>query len=463
MIINIIIFSLMAGWGIWSALLIQKLHQSNDVASVNGYLYDSIPAIFTTLGILGTFAGIYQGLYEFDVENITESIPTLLEGLKTAFITSIVGIVLSIIFSKWSKAVLHQVEKNGPPKATSELNALSQIAQLLTDLHGAVSTSSDRLEENLVGTGSDSLSIQLRQELVAQKGLLLQVQQVLAKPDAEGVIGQLALLRSEQEMQAEVNEENVRLIVSSMAQNNELLSKKFDEFSKLLAKNNTEALVQVMKQATEDFNAQMKSMLDRLIQENFQELNASVNRMNTWQMENKEMVATLTTQYVQVSQEFAVTSATLATVAANTKQLTDENSHLTKLIAELQEVIIKDEKFKAITTQLESTINTLQKNTAAFDETSNKLNVWVRNQRDFGDSVAALLIRLKEIEDIKDINKIFWTNTKAQLNEAVSILANASSELSSDLESINEMFYAQLNDTLKGLDAVVQRALRGNR
>lgn len=453
----------MAGWGIWSAFYINRLLKTNDLAFVNGYLYDSIPTVFTTLGILGTFLGIYVGLLEFDVNKITESIPTLLEGLKTAFLTSIVGIVFQIIFSKWSKAVLHQVEASGPPKATSELKALDQIGQLLTDLKGAVKTSSDRLEENLVGKNGNSLSTELRKELAGQKELLQHIQEVLSRPDHQGVVGQLTLLRSEHEMQAERNSENINLIVSSMAQNNELLSKKFDEFSKLLAKNNTEALVQVMRQATEDFNAQMKSMLDRLIQENFQELNASVNRMNTWQMENKEIVATLTTQFVKVSQEFTVTSDTLATVASNTKQLTDANSHLTKLIAELQEVMIKDEKFKAITTQLESTINTLQKNTAAFDETTNKLNVWVRNQRDFGDSVAALLIRLKEIEDIKDINKIFWANTKAQLNEAVSILANASSELSSDLEQINEMFYAQLNDTLKGLDGVIQRALRGNK
>lgn len=52
-----------------------------------------------SLGILGTFIGIAIGLYHFDVTTIKESMPLLLEGLKTAFITSGVGISFSILLS----------------------------------------------------------------------------------------------------------------------------------------------------------------------------------------------------------------------------------------------------------------------------------------------------------------------------------------------------------------------------
>ena len=75
----------------------------------------------------------------------------------------------------------------------------------------------------------------------------------------------------------------------------------------------------------------------------------------------------------------------------------------------------------------------------------------------FSDSVAKLLTRLEEIEDIKDINEIFWNNTKKQLNEGVSLIANASQTLSDDLENINAEFYARLNDTLQNLDTLIQR------
>ena len=47
----------------------------------------------TVLGILGTFVGIYLGLKDFDTNNIEQSVPPLLAGLKTAFLTSIFGIL----------------------------------------------------------------------------------------------------------------------------------------------------------------------------------------------------------------------------------------------------------------------------------------------------------------------------------------------------------------------------------
>ncbi|EJF06839.1 hypothetical protein ThvES_00010870 [Thiovulum sp. ES] len=43
------------------------------------------------LGILGTFFGIIAGLWEFDSTNIEASVPPLLDGLKTAFLTSFFG------------------------------------------------------------------------------------------------------------------------------------------------------------------------------------------------------------------------------------------------------------------------------------------------------------------------------------------------------------------------------------
>lgn len=52
-----------------------------------------------SLGVLGTFVGIAIGLFTFDTLNVKDSMPQLLEGLKTAFITSGVGIFFSIIIS----------------------------------------------------------------------------------------------------------------------------------------------------------------------------------------------------------------------------------------------------------------------------------------------------------------------------------------------------------------------------
>jgi uncharacterized phage infection (PIP) family protein YhgE len=150
-------------------------------------------------------------------------------------------------------------------------------------------------------------------------------------------------------------------------------------------------------------------------------------------------------------------------IAHNTSRLTDDNSHLSNLIKELQRVMIDDTRYSEIVGKLTSAIETLKGNTEAFDETTNKLNDWVKNQMNFSDSVAKLLIRLEDVEKIKDINDVFWNNTKKQLNEGVSVIAGASKMLSNDLESINTEFYTRLNDTLQNLDTLIQRIIANYR
>jgi len=58
------------------------------------------PSILTSIGIFGTFLGVALGLNDFDTASVENSVPQLLEGLKTAFWTSIAGLIgaLSIKF-----------------------------------------------------------------------------------------------------------------------------------------------------------------------------------------------------------------------------------------------------------------------------------------------------------------------------------------------------------------------------
>lgn len=57
----------------------------------------SIPGHLTALGILGTFVGIFFGLYRFEVGDLYGSIPRLLEGMKLAFTTSVAGLATSTV------------------------------------------------------------------------------------------------------------------------------------------------------------------------------------------------------------------------------------------------------------------------------------------------------------------------------------------------------------------------------
>ncbi len=371
----------------------------------NMYWYENFPSSFTTLGVLGTFVGIYFGLQDFDTSNIEDSIPSLLEGLKTAFLTSIIGIFLSVLSKKISLLVLDGVEKRDNKNSTGSLNELELLYENTETLK--------EIKKALGGDGDSSLLTQIQK------------------------------LRNEQRD----NASDIK----------ELLAKKFDEFSKLLQESNTEALVEAMKESTKQFNEQMKEIVDKLVKENFEALNQSVQNMITWQTENKEGIETLIDQFKAVVNDFETSSTSIKEIAENTEKLTNDNSHLKKLIEQLQAVMVDDTKYQDIVHKLTSSIETLKNNTEAFDNTTNKLNNWVKEQMNFSDSVAVLLNKLKEVKNIKDINEVFWKNTEKQLNEGVGLIKQSSKSLSNDLENINEKFYERLDNTFQNFDNALQR------
>ncbi len=74
--------------------------------SVDGAIHrqvlEMVPDILTSLGILGTFVGLVWGLKNFDPANyeaMTSSVTSLVDGIKVAFLTSIYGLALALVYS----------------------------------------------------------------------------------------------------------------------------------------------------------------------------------------------------------------------------------------------------------------------------------------------------------------------------------------------------------------------------
>ncbi len=101
-------------------------------------------SLIVSLGLLGTFTGILIGLWDFDPRAIRESVPLLLEGLKTAFITSVEGMALSIGLGVYERLALPEnrtgiAEESEPERREDDISALLQVliretAQLRTEL-----------------------------------------------------------------------------------------------------------------------------------------------------------------------------------------------------------------------------------------------------------------------------------------------------------------------------------------
>ena len=82
------------------ALLNVRAGQSSEKTRA---VVDLAPTALTTLGILGTFTGIFLGLLDFDIRTINKSVPALIEGLKVAFGTSILGLASALVFKVIAK------------------------------------------------------------------------------------------------------------------------------------------------------------------------------------------------------------------------------------------------------------------------------------------------------------------------------------------------------------------------
>ena len=73
-----------------------KNNKINDKEKRNFYIN-----LLPILGVIGTFAGICIGLADFNSNEIEKSVPLLLQGLKTAFWTSLIGTSLAVFFNIW--------------------------------------------------------------------------------------------------------------------------------------------------------------------------------------------------------------------------------------------------------------------------------------------------------------------------------------------------------------------------
>lgn len=440
---------------------------------------EQLPSMISTLGVLGTFAGITIGLLYFDTKNLDDSIPKLLSGLKTAFFTSLAGMIGSLFLSKQVNSALD--EKDG---GMSDIDmAAGQICKAVD----AMNTTTKEAFEELRNQNKQQLEVQLHfyrtiSETVSSltanigelKGFSKKFDNVGAVTTSinsfvgecleitSGIAGAQNEISDEIKNFSMVLRSEVDEIEEKMKETNNLLVGKFDEFSELLKKSNTEALVDVMKSVTEEFQKQMNSLINKLIQENFDQLNKSVESLNVWQQENKEMISSLTKQYKEMTANFEQTSTTLTKVSGDTRLLVSDGGKLRQLIEALNQVIIEDQKFVKIVAQIEETATLSKDNMLQFEESTKSLNEWVRKQRNFVDGVQILIQKLEELNKLRDYNEQFWQNTKRSLEEGVGFITQGSRTLNTQLTALDKQFYARLSTTLAELDACIQAMIRKN-
>lgn len=201
----------------------------------------STPTLLTTLGILGTFLGIAIGLLDFDANRIESSIPLLLEGLKLAFITSIIGILLATAL-RLVLVLKRDVARQ--PTATAQADAASAL------------DASDP-------AALYKLQIQLAD---AQLSTTRQLAEQLAALDTR--------------------------LITTLEQQHAAQLAAFQTFAGQLSELGSRQLMAALESVIRDFNDKLSAQFG----ENFRHLDASVGKLLLWQEQYREHMTTLGTQ-----------------------------------------------------------------------------------------------------------------------------------------------------------------------
>lgn len=231
------------------------------------------PTLLTSIGIFGTFFGIVLALLGFDgVDNIKQQINVIISGMQTAFVTSVMGLGLSILLKIFS---LFQITKEDNDDISSE------------ELIGKFIQQTDNTEK-----------IALTLEKFTR---------AIGHNNENSILGQIRLLRADLlekqdnnqkllETQAELLRTIGRWILKSYQDKQQFEEKLWTEMANItetLAKSATETIIQALKDVISDFNQNLTEQFG----ENFKELNQAVFKLVEWQENYKHQLLDMTEQY----------------------------------------------------------------------------------------------------------------------------------------------------------------------
>ncbi|MBW8190301.1 MotA/TolQ/ExbB proton channel family protein [Neiella marina] len=226
--------------------------------------------VLTSLGILGTFAGIVVGLMEFNPSNIDGSIESLLAGLKTAFITSLVGMAASIVY----KAAIGII----PNKSDQAFKSVGPDE--IYEVMSSQLTCSNELLNAIKGDEDASLTSQI-------KNLRLDINDATKQ---------------------HTNQYKEQLERADKFQQG--LWQKLDEFSQALSKSATEQVINALKEVIVEFNDKLTEQFG----ENFKRLDESVKKLVDWQENYRVQLEQMATKYQLGVEAISATEQSVASI-----------------------------------------------------------------------------------------------------------------------------------------------------
>ena len=397
----------------------------------------AMPNLLTSLGILGTFAGIVVGLMGFDPQHIDSSIQGLLGGLKTAFLTSLTGMSCSILCK-----LFQNVTKPKDENVTDDIGP--------EQIFNCLNTQTEKLES---------------------------VVAALQGQDDSSLANHLKNVRIELTDMRRMHTSNYADQSERQNAFSDKLWHQMEQFGDLLSKSATEQVINALKEVIVEFNEKLTEQFG----ENFKRLDESVKKLVEWQENYRLQLEDMTNNYRMGVEAITSTERSVANINENAQTIPQSMEKLHAVMelgqGQINELEVRLEAFKElrdqaisampeIKNQLDTTMTTISDAVSAasshyqgmLDESQKVINEFSSTSKQSIDTMRSSLesgaseVALRLTESAHSIGgKLIEASTDIQDNVSTATggLINVTAHLSSTQEQIRQ----QLEDAITELNA----------
>lgn len=269
------------------------------------HLAKATPTLLTSIGILGTFVGIVIALMGFDDNNIKLHINEIISGMQTAFISSVIGVFLSILLKIIiltqnndvnQEIVAYTIEllenqntqlQNQSAFIGEQTNAMREILKNSQEQHRVFQNQAMAIEKLTNAIGSDS-----------ENSLIGQITRLRSdvNDNYKNLIKELIGNHEKQkDFFANLTKSVLKYHAEKSQQFQKELFERLNKVSEIIAKSATEQVINALKEVIKDFNDNLTEQFG----ENFKELNKAVFKLVQWQENYSSQIEQMIKQYEQ--------------------------------------------------------------------------------------------------------------------------------------------------------------------
>lgn len=373
------------------ATLYFLVYRYDRYASIHG------PEILTTMGIFGCFVGIALALLNFDPKDVTNSVPELLNGVKTAFWASVCGVAGALAIKLRQRFGAAPVQSSGDEQKTASIE----------DVVTAISL----LRKSIAGENDSSL------------------------------ISQIKLMRQEQNDNASG------------------LRKSLDEFADKVSELGSKALIEALQKVISDFNAQLNEQFgENFKQLNMaveklviwqQQYKDELDKLQVHQKQSADNLKISADSFATVVEKAGAYTETAQKLSTLLEDFKSQYSLMSQSQESLAKVLIEMKAVEpSFTEKFEDLIETFKKSTTTLaDENKKQIQV-------FGEMLNKTIpdIQNKVNEQIANTNEQLKKNFDTLDKNLEVELEKALVGLGQQLASLSEKFvqdYAPLTERLR--------------